>query len=70
MQPFENQYRKIVRFGGLYDLIATFPLALPGLVSMQLETLEKMECPIGRVLAISVDAEIVIPERPCHNPRA
>ena len=47
MHMFENRYRKIVRFGGVYDLIATLPLALPGLVSMQLETLEKIQKGLG-----------------------
>ena len=36
----EKRYRRIVRFGGLYDLIVTFPFALPGLVGVQLGTLE------------------------------
>jgi hypothetical protein len=47
MQTFEKNYRKLVRFGGLYDLIASFPFALPGLVSMQLATLEKIQHALG-----------------------
>ena len=47
MQPFEKHYRKIIRAGGLYNVIATLPLALPVVVSMQLETLAKVQEGLG-----------------------
>ena len=45
----ETSYRKVVWFGGLYDLIITLPFALPGLVSVQLETLAKIQAWLGLV---------------------
>jgi hypothetical protein len=36
-----------VRFSGLYDLIVTFPFALPGMVSVQLLTLAKIQDSLG-----------------------
>lgn len=47
MQPFEKRYRNIVRAGGLYDVIAALPLALPGVVSMQLAALSKVQEGLG-----------------------
>ena len=47
MQNFEKNYRKLVRFSGLYDLIASFPFSLPGLVSVQLASLEKIQSVLG-----------------------
>lgn len=47
MDNFNKRYRKIVWFGGLYDLVVTFPFALPGLVGIQLETLEKVQGALG-----------------------
>lgn len=47
MHALEKNYRKIVRAGGIYDVVATFPLALPGLVSVQLQTLEKIQQGLG-----------------------
>lgn len=47
MHALEKNYRKIVRAGGIYDVVATFPLALPGLVSVQLQTLEKIQRGLG-----------------------
>lgn len=47
MQNFDKRYRRIVRFGGLYDFLATFAFALPGLVGIHLETLEKVQGWLG-----------------------
>lgn len=47
MHTFEKNYRKIVRAGGIYDVVATAPLALPGVVSVQLQTLEKIQQGLG-----------------------
>lgn len=43
MQNFEKRYRKVVWFGGLYDLLVTFPFALPGLVAVHLASLEEAQ---------------------------
>ena len=42
MKNFEVNYRKLVRASGIYDLIVTFPFAVPGLVSIQLATMMKV----------------------------
>lgn len=47
MHTLEKNYWKIVRAGGIYDVVATVPLALPGLVSVQLQTLEKIQQGLG-----------------------
>lgn len=47
MQNFEKRYRRVVWFGGLYDFLVTFPFALPGLVGIQLATLEKVQGWLG-----------------------
>ena len=47
MKTFKINYRKLVRISGIYDLIVTFPFALPGLVSLQLATMVKMQDGLG-----------------------
>jgi hypothetical protein len=47
MQTAEKQYRKVVFVSGVYDLIVTFPFAVPGLVGVQLETLTKIQGWLG-----------------------
>ena len=47
MQLSETKYRKIVWFGGIYDLIVNFPFALPVLASMHLETLATVQAWLG-----------------------
>ena len=43
MRISEMKYRKLVRASAIYDLIVTFPLALPGLVSVQLAAMVKLQ---------------------------
>lgn len=47
MRNFDKRYRRVVWFGGLYDLLVTFPFALPGLVAIQLATLETIQSGLG-----------------------
>ena len=47
MQKFELAYRKLVRISAIYDLLMTFPFALPGLVSLQLATMVKIQGGLG-----------------------
>lgn len=42
MKNFAVNYRKLVRVSGVYDLLVTFPFAVPGLVSIQLATMLKI----------------------------
>jgi hypothetical protein len=43
----EMKYRKLVRVSAIYDLIVTFPFALPGLVGVQLATMVKLQEGLG-----------------------
>jgi len=47
MQLSGTRYRKIVWFGGIYDLIVNLPFALPVLVSVHLETMAKFQAWLG-----------------------
>jgi hypothetical protein len=47
MHSLETKYRKLVLISAIYDLIVTLPFALPGLVSMQLATLSKIQLALG-----------------------
>ena len=47
MQLSETKYRKIVWFGGIYDLIVNLPFALPVLVSVHLATVAKFQAWLG-----------------------
>lgn len=47
MQNLVKRYRMLVRGCGLYDLVVTFPFALPGLATAQLELLGKVQGWLG-----------------------
>lgn len=47
MNTFEINYRKLVRYSGVYDLVVTFPFAIPGLVTLQLATLARLQGGLG-----------------------
>lgn len=47
MKTFEINYRKLVRISAIYDLIVTFRFALPGLVSLQLAIMVKIQDGLG-----------------------
>lgn len=47
MNVTEKRYRKVVWFGGVYDLIVNIPFALPGLVVMHLDTMAKFQAWLG-----------------------
>lgn len=47
MQLSETKYRKIVWFGGIYDLIVNLPFALPIVVSMHLATIAMLQAWLG-----------------------
>jgi hypothetical protein len=49
MQVSEQQYRKIVWAGGLYDLVVTFPFAFPGIVLWQLNFLRTAQGWLGMI---------------------
>lgn len=47
MDTVERRYRAVVRSGGIYDVLVNLPLALPGLVVVQLDTLARLQVWLG-----------------------
>lgn len=54
VQNFAKRYGRLVRFGGVYDFLVTFPFALPGLVGIHLATLERLQGWLGLAGAFPV----------------